>query len=66
MTFTVIGSMAYYNAIHAIVVTNQSFTRQAEQLASKNEVELWEREKLISMICSLKKEPESEPLIETT
>lgn len=62
----VTGSMAYYDAVHAIVVTNQNFTRQAEQLASKNKVELWERDKLIGMLCSLKKKPESEPLVEIT
>lgn len=48
----VIGSMAYYDAINAIVITNNSFTRQAEKLASKNRVELWERQKLIHMINS--------------
>ncbi|SDI50212.1 restriction endonuclease [Desulfosporosinus hippei] len=62
----VIGSMAYYNACHAIVVTNQSFTRQAEQLALKNKVELWERDKLISMLCSPKKKSESELIMDIT
>lgn len=40
----VIGSMAYYEAINAIVITNKSFTQQAERLASKNKVELWDRQ----------------------
>lgn len=51
----VIGSMAYYQAIHAIVITNQRFTQQAEKLASKNKVELWDRTKLIHMINSVRK-----------
>lgn len=51
----VIGAMAYYNAINTIVITNNSFTQQAERLASKNKVELWERQKLIYMINSASK-----------
>ncbi|AFM40273.1 putative endonuclease related to Holliday junction resolvase [Desulfosporosinus acidiphilus SJ4] len=48
----VIGAMAYYDAINAIVITNQNFTQQAERLALKNKVELWDRQKLIYMINS--------------
>lgn len=51
----VIGSMAYYNAVNSIVITNHSFTQQAERLASKNKVELWDRPKLIYMINSASK-----------
>lgn len=48
----VIGSMAYYKAINAIVITNHSFTKQAESLALKNNVELWDRQKLVLMLTS--------------
>ena len=36
----VVGGMAYYNCDRAMVVTNNTFTRQARELASMNEVEL--------------------------
>jgi HJR/Mrr/RecB family endonuclease len=49
----VIGSMAFYNATNALVVTNSSFTSQAYKLAQCNAVELWDREKLIDNLSSL-------------
>jgi len=36
----VVGGMAYYNCDKAIVITNNSFTRQARELAERNDVEL--------------------------
>ncbi|KLU59956.1 restriction endonuclease [Peptococcaceae bacterium CEB3] len=48
----VVGSMGYYEAINALVITNKSFTPQAEKLATKNGVELWDRQQLIHKINS--------------
>ena len=36
----VVGGMAYYDCDRALVITNNSFTRQARELAEKNDVEL--------------------------
>lgn len=49
----VIGSMAFYKATNAIVVTNSTFTPQAHKLAQCNGVELWDRDKLIKALSSL-------------
>ena len=40
----------YYNCHIGVVVTNRYFTRQAQELAKKNDILLWDRNKLISMI----------------
>lgn len=40
----VVGSIAYYGADRAMVVTNRYFTRNAKRLAAQNDVELWDRE----------------------
>lgn len=45
---------AYYNCHVAIVVTNNYFTKGAINQADKNEVVLWDRDKLIEIIESLK------------
>jgi len=57
----VTGSKAYYNAGHAIVVTNNIFTQQAKKLANMNCVELWDREILISKLYN--SERTSQPTI---
>jgi len=49
----VIGSIAFYKAINALVVTNMYFTPQAEKLAQCNGVELWDRDKLIETLSSI-------------
>ncbi len=41
----VVGSIAYYKADRAMVVTNSNFTKSARDLAKRNEVELWEEKK---------------------
>ena len=38
-----VGSVAYYDADRAMVVTNSGFTKSARNLARQNEVELWGR-----------------------
>lgn len=42
----VVGSIAYYEADRAMVVTNSGFTKSARDLARQNEVELWDREEM--------------------
>lgn len=41
----VVGSIAYYKADNAMVVTNSNFTKSARNLAHRNEVELWGRKR---------------------
>ncbi len=42
----VVGSIAYYGADRAMVVTNSHFTKSAKNLARQNDVELWGREQI--------------------
>lgn len=46
----VIGSMAYYEAQKGLVVTNSVFTKNAEKLASANNVILWDRDVLVRLL----------------
>lgn len=41
-----VGSVAYYDADRAMVVTNSGFTKSARNLARQNEVELWGRREI--------------------
>ena len=43
------ASMSYYNCSHCAVITNSGFTAQAENLAAKNGVLLWDREFIYSL-----------------
>ncbi|MDK2808940.1 MAG: restriction system protein [Clostridiales bacterium] len=47
----VLGSMAYYEADKGLVVTNSTYTRNAEKLAEVNHVLLWDRDVLIRLIA---------------
>ncbi len=42
----VVAAKAHYDCAEAMVVTNNRFTKQAEHLADKNGVELWDRDEL--------------------
>ena len=42
-----VAAKAMYQADAAMVVTNSRFTKQAQQLASKNKVKLWGRDELV-------------------
>lgn len=42
----IVAAKSYYGACKAIVVTNSYFTKSAAELARKNGVELWDRNKL--------------------
>jgi restriction system protein len=48
-----VASKGYYSCQHAMVVTNSNFTDQAMKLARANNVELWNREKLIDALSSI-------------
>lgn len=52
----VVAGMNYYNCNKAVVVTNNYFTQNAIELARFNNVELWDRDKLISLIEKIDKE----------
>ena len=47
------AGMTYYNADRCLVVTNSKFTKSAKDLAKRNGVELWDRNKLIDVIGDL-------------
>lgn len=49
----VVASKKHYGAIHAIVVTNNTFTRSAIELALSNKVDLWDGKKLDEEIKSI-------------
>ena len=46
----VMGSMSRYSCHVGVVFTNSSFTKQAVNLAQANNILLWDRDKLISMV----------------
>lgn len=46
----VIGSKSIYNCHVAVVLTNNFFTKSAKELADKNQVLLWDRNKLIELL----------------
>ncbi|MBQ9355484.1 MAG: restriction endonuclease [Clostridia bacterium] len=47
------ASLAYYGCSHGVVVTNSYYTKAAKILAKKNNIELWDRDKLISLISRI-------------
>lgn len=47
-----VASKQYYHADNVMVVTNSSFTRQAEALAKANRVELWDRDTLVARLIA--------------
>jgi restriction system protein len=53
-----VAAKAMYRADAAMVVTNARFTKQAQQLASKNKVKLWGRDELVvALLKGQKKGP---------
>lgn len=44
------GAVNYYKADKGIVITNNYFTKNAVNLADKNNIELWDRNKLIEIM----------------
>lgn len=47
----VIGATRYYNAQHAMIVTNSHLTKNAKELAQVSNVQVWEREELIDHLA---------------
>lgn len=51
----VIGSKAMNDCHVAVVLTNNTFTKSAKELAEKNNVLLWDRDKLVDLIENMNK-----------
>ncbi|MGD0153810.1 MAG: restriction endonuclease [Thermacetogeniaceae bacterium] len=49
-----VAAKGYYDCTKAMVVTNSFFTQQAMELARRNQVELWDRNKLVAALLSVK------------
>ena len=47
-----VAAKGYYDCTEAMVVTNSTFTRQAQHLARKNDVALWDRDTLSSKLSA--------------
>jgi HJR/Mrr/RecB family endonuclease len=50
----VAGAVRHYKGNKSLVITNNRFTENACKLAKSNEVELWDRKKLIEVILTAK------------
>ena len=50
----VIGSIKYYKVDKGLVVTNNYFTNNAKELASINQIDLWDRDILIKKLIKKK------------
>jgi restriction system protein len=48
----VVAAKGYYDCAQSMVVSNSSYTKQARELASKNNVELWDRDMLIRQLTT--------------
>ena len=51
----VVAAQKIYNGTKAMVVTNSGYTKQAQVLARANNVELWNREHLVTAMLSIQK-----------
>lgn len=60
-----VAAKEYYQCAKAMVVTNSYFTKQAQTLAKANQVELWDRETLVSRLLSTK-EPDAVEVVAAT
>lgn len=59
------AAVKHYRADKAIVITNNFYTRNAKELAESNNIELWDRNKLINVLLE-KKEIKNEEVKDTT
>lgn len=55
-----VTARAKYNCTRSIVVTNNFFTRQAQDLAFPNQTELWDRDRLTKELMRLTKSKQNE------
>lgn len=46
----IVAAIKYYNADKGVVISNNFFTKNAYELASRNNIELWNRNKLIEIM----------------
>lgn len=51
-----VAAQSMYKGSRTMVVTNQAYTKQARQLAWANNVELWDRDRLIHAILLIQKQ----------
>lgn len=56
-----VAAKGKYNCTNAMVVTNSFFTKAAIELAEANKVELWNRDRLVKALLSIKQDRESIP-----
>jgi restriction system protein len=49
-----VAAKGYYGCSNAMVVTNSFYTRQAVELARRNQVELWDRHRLVAELTRAK------------
>lgn len=59
-----VAAKGYYSCEKAMVVTNSFFTRAAIELAHRNQVELWDRNKLVKALLSVKETMDTSGLTE--
>lgn len=53
---------SYYSASRSVVITNNTFTRSAKELAERNHVALWDRDRLIDELLATQEETEALPV----
>jgi len=61
-----VASAGYYKCHRALVVANREFTRQAQELARANNVELWGRETLVAKLLAVRGKGEASPAVVAT
>jgi restriction system protein len=61
-----VASAGYYKCHRALVVANRAFTRQAQELARANNVELWGRETLVAKLLAVRGKGEASPAVVAT
>ena len=49
------ASKGFYDSEKAMVITNSSFTKQAKELAKRNQVELWDRREFSRQLLNMQK-----------
>lgn len=60
----VVGAINYYQANKGMVISNSYFTPNAERLARSNNIELWNREKLVDFLSKARGKQLSEEVIQ--
>lgn len=60
----VVGAIKHYQADKGMVISNSYFTMNAENLASSNNIELWDRDKLVRFLSKARGKQLSEGIID--